>query len=273
MRSLFLLAKVKAKFLQILKRILRIFGLGVTSYANLLNLTNLSQNKSYQDFLFVRSLGDENQELILPLLSKSKSQLRQDLFVLNQLNFKKEGYFVEFGATNGLDLSNTYLLEKEYLWKGILAEPARVWEKDLYLNRPNAHIETMCVWKNSNSFLTFNEASAPELSTVDQFSYKDGHKYSRRSGNKYEVQTISLNDLLKKHNAPQYIDYLSIDTEGSEFDILSSFNFDYYSFRIITVEHNYTLQRDLIFSLLSEKGYIRKFESISNFDDWYVRTY
>jgi hypothetical protein len=53
------------------------------------------------------------------LLRSSKAQLRQDIFVLNELNFKRDGYFVEFGATNGVDLSNTYLLEKGYNWKGI----------------------------------------------------------------------------------------------------------------------------------------------------------
>jgi len=46
------------------------------------------------------------------LLANSKSQLRQDLFVLSQLGFKRGGFFVEFGATNGIDLSNSYLLDK-----------------------------------------------------------------------------------------------------------------------------------------------------------------
>jgi hypothetical protein len=81
-----------------------------------------------------------------------------------------------------------------------------------------------------------------------------------------------LNDLLIKHRAPKYIDYLSIDTEGSEYEILEAFNFNEFSFGIITVEHNYTPQRDMIFALLTGHGYIRKYENISAFDDWYVKS-
>ena len=54
---------------------------------------------------------------------ESKSQILQDLWVSYELGEKQDGFFVEFGATNGLANSNTWLLEKKYGWKGILAEP------------------------------------------------------------------------------------------------------------------------------------------------------
>jgi FkbM family methyltransferase len=233
-----------------------------------------NDNRGIQDLEFIRTLGPENYELMITLLPESRSQLRQDLFVLSETKHTKsgkKGYFVEFGATNGIDLSNTYLLETKFSWTGILAEPGRVWEKKLKKNRPNASIETLCVWKDSNSKLMFNETDTPELSTVDSFSYKDGHGNARSRGKKYEVQTISLYDLLIKHHAPKYIDYLSIDTEGSEFEILKAFNFNEFSFGVISVEHNYTTQRELIFALLTSHGYKRKYENISEFDDWYVK--
>jgi len=85
------------------------------------------------------------------------------------------------------------------------------------------------------------------------------------------VQTVSLEDLLKKNNAPKYIDYLSIDTEGSEYEILSAFNFDEFNIKVITVEHNFTHQRELIFTLLTKHGYKRKYDYVSEFDDWYVK--
>ena len=201
---------------------------------------------------------------------KSKSQLRQDLFVLSEVNFLKGGYFVEFGATNGLDLSNSHILEKEFEWQGILAEPARIWHETLVSNR-TAHIETKCVWKDSHSTLIFNEATMPELSTIDSFSMSDLHNRAREDGLRYEVETISLNDLLEKFLAPTHINYMSIDTEGSELEILKSFNFSKYKIDIITVEHNYTDNRNAIFALLSQEGYLRKYEEISFFDDWYVR--
>ena len=53
-------------------------------------------------------------------------KLRQDILVAVLARFKRNGYFVEFGATDGVYLSNTFLLEQQLGWTGILAEPARV---------------------------------------------------------------------------------------------------------------------------------------------------
>ena len=78
-------------------------------------------------------------------------------------------------------------------------------------------------------------------------------------------------DLLEKYNAPKTIDYLSIDTEGSEYEILSVFDFDAFDIRVITCEHNYTPMREQLFELLTKNGYERKYSELSLFDDWYVR--
>lgn len=201
----------------------------------------------------------------------SKSQVKQDLFVLSELGFKRNGFFVEFGATNGVYLSNTYLLEKEFGWSGILAEPARCWHKELSANR-DCQVTTECVWRDSNSILTFNEVDNAELSTIDSYSSTGAHLQARKRGKTYDVRTVSLEDLLDKCNAPKDIDYLSIDTEGSEYEILRSFNFDRYQFKIITCEHGFeSVKRENIVSLLTKHGYVRKCEELSSFDDWFVR--
>ena len=111
----------------------------------------------------------------------------------------------------------------------------------------------------------------PELSAISEFSDRDKHRESRIKGTTYDVETISLNDLLRKYNAPKRIDYLSIDTEGSEFEILKSFDFSEYDISIITCEHNFTPDREAIYSLLKDKGYTRRFEGISKWDDWYFK--
>lgn len=209
------------------------------------------------------------QEEVNALDAKSKSQIGQDIFVLTELGFKRDGYFVEFGAANGKDLSNTYMLEKELGWTGIVAEPAMVWRDDLVANR-SCKISFDCVWTKSDEVLEFNEVSAPELSTIHAFSDADGHHQTRKEGKKYNVYTVSLIDLLKQFNAPKEIDYLSIDTEGSEFEILSAFDFDAYKIKVITCEHNFSPMRDKILNLLLSKGYVRKHPELSQFDDWYV---
>jgi hypothetical protein len=71
--------------------------------------------------------------------------------------------------------------------------------------------------------------------------------------------------------APKDIDFLSIDTEGSEYEILSHFDFDQWNLKAIAVEHNGTEARQRIFELLTSHSYRRKWPEMRLCDDWYVR--
>jgi FkbM family methyltransferase len=210
-----------------------------------------------------------NPSKIMSLVSSSKGQLFQDLFVLDTLNYKLNGYFVEFGATNGKDLSNTYLLEKKFSWVGILAEPGKNWHEELISNRESL-ISTKCVWKSSGELINFNQTVYPEFSTIGSLTNFDGMEKSRESQEHYLVETISLQELLRDAGAPKFIDYISIDTEGSEFEILSLFNFSEYQFGVLTVEHNHNHNETKIDQLLLDNGYVRVHRSISDFDGWYL---
>lgn len=243
------------------------FDVGVTRYSTLQKLR--ANAAALQDLELLKSLPPGHAPQLLSCLRDSKSQYRQDLFVLSQLDFKRGGYFVEFGATNGVDLSNTHLLERQFAWTGILAEPARCWHQDLRRNR-SAHLEEACVWRESGLSLSFSEVEYPELSTIGAFSRSDGYDSVRTRAKTYDVLTISLNDLLEKYDAPRRIDYLSIDTEGSEYEILRNFDFDRRRFSVITCEHNFTPAREKLYELLTQKGYVRKHANLSQFDDWYV---
>lgn len=251
----------------IIKKIFGLFNYSLIKTSALDRL--LGDQKKAKEYQFILSYPPQVGANYLKYKPNSKSQIKQDLFVLSELNFKTDGFFVEFGATDGVSLSNTYLLEKEFNWKGILAEPGKCWHGPLEKNR-TAYIEKDCVWNKTGEDLEFQEADSSTLSTVVGFGDTDAHSSTRTTGNSYTVTTISLNDLLKKYNAPKMIDYLSIDTEGSEYIILNSFNFEDYKFRVITVEHNYTELREKIFKLLSSKGYKRVHTEHSLFDDWYV---
>lgn len=202
---------------------------------------------------------------------KSHAQLFQDLLVVFLLKGKRGGFFVEFGATNGVDLSNTFLLEKHFGWSGLLAEPAKCWHAALKANR-KAAIDTRCVWKQTGSRLEFTETVIGELSTLSDLVDKDFNKGGRVKSSVYPVETISLNDMLKVHNVQREIDYLSVDTEGSEFDVLQAFDFKKYDINIMTVEHNFVEpNRQEVFKLLTGNGFVRLFEPLSKFDDWYVK--
>lgn len=218
----------------------------------------------------------ELRHFILDNLDTSYSQIQQDLLALyiykrvsTQSNKPRKPYFVEFGATDGVTLSNSYLLEKNYGWTGILCEPAKYWHSQIELNR-KAVIDLRCVYTEDNKELEFLETKIGELSTIAKFKKNDHLSASRGNGKKYLVQTVTLNTLLIENEAPEYIDLLSVDTEGSEYEILSKLDFSQWKFGLIAVEHNFRKERELIFKLLSEVGYTRILSDISKWDDWYV---
>ena len=199
---------------------------------------------------------------------RSYSQIGQDLNVLKFYNNKQDGFFIEIGASDGIQLSNTYLLEKNYNWKGICCEaiPAR-FEK-LVVNRPKSKCFNEAVYNASGLTLTFNIANNFDLlSGIDD--HIDAYKAQvDKNKTTIKVQTISLLDVLDKANAPAFIEYMSLDTEGSELEILKNFDFEKYTFGLIDVEHNYREpRRSEIKKLLLSKGYIYK--GANKFDDMY----
>lgn len=234
------------------------------------NFINFSALKNLRDSKDINQTSLETQFLHFVELNyqKSSAQLFQDLLVHFLMN-KKEGTFVEFGACDGLTLSNTLYLENNLNWTGILGEPARKWEKDLKINRPNCIIETKCVYAESGKFLEFLESEEGEYSALENHVSKDTNSSRRKNLSSYDVETISLNELLNKNNI-QSLDYLSIDTEGSEYEIISNYDFNKLKPKIITIEHNYTSTREKIRFLLLKNGYTRILEEYSQFDDWYI---
>lgn len=217
----------------------------------------------------LQAMRVSNVERFMKFGKMSTAQLLQDLFVLEHLNFKKEGFFVEFGAADGIRHSNTYVLEKEFNWTGILAEPATIWHEPLQRNR-SARVDTRCVWSESGNNLEFSEDASAELSSATEDRNHGIHESRRVDSRSYQVVTISLKDLLLESNAPKEIDYLSIDTEGSEYRILEAFDWNEYRFHVITVEHNFSEERVLISELLKSVGYKQVYVELSKFDDWYI---
>ncbi len=207
------------------------------------------------------------------------SQIGQDKWVLEKNKFKEGGYFIDIGASDGLYLSNTYVLEKRYGWKGICVEPANK-IKDLKRNR-ECIIETSCLFNKTGEEVEFQIDD--EISGITNL-FDKAHE---RKGKIIKLKTLSIRDLLKKHNTPKIIDYLSIDTEGSEYEILKCFPFKKYKVNLITVEHNAHSgnkedieKRNKIFKLLIKNGFVREcHEDFSRsfgdeegglFEDWYV---
>ena len=249
-----------------LKSLLKIFGFSI------IKDYHYSIIKKIPYCLRYYSLVTQNEKLLLSkVIPYSESQLGQDLFAYIETLDSKSNYFVEIGATNGKDLSNTFLLEKEFGWEGILLEPAKIWADDLINNR-DCQIDFRAIYPTSNKTLDFIEVKKTKNSTAALSHIKElGYKKNLRNSIQYEVETVSINDLLYHYKAPDVIDYLSIDIEGNEFNILKTLDLEKRRINVITVEHSFRKRdRKNIYNLLSKKGYVRKYSEISLFDDWYV---
>lgn len=203
---------------------------------------------------------------------QSVSQNYQDIWALWNTKNKQSNdfFFVEFGATDGTTISNTYLLEKEFGWKGILAEPNPSFHEDLLKSR-TCNISKGCVYNESGKTVDFVMADVGSLSTIKGFG-NDEFVEERKNSKIIKVDTISLIDLLTIYDAPKVIDYLSIDTEGSEYGILNAFFQDNteYDIRNVTVEHNFSM-RDKLYELMTANGYTRQFTELSRWDDFYTK--
>ncbi len=195
---------------------------------------------------------------------ESYSQFGQDLWVLEKTKKKQNGFFVEAGAGDGINLSNTYLLEKEYGWSGICIEPSRLFES-LIKNRQCACINSCLSNKVGEADFFEDHQYEGNLSALTEFQI-----YKHRGGDLFTTSTVPLVDVLDANKCPTTIDYLSLDTEGSELVILKDFPFDKYDIRILTIEHNHVQSlKTGLRNLLTRNGY--KLEMEVEVDDCYVR--
>jgi FkbM family methyltransferase len=188
------------------------------------------------------------------------SQHGQDQY-LNEHIFKgkRDGVFVDIGAHDGITLSNTYFFETQLGWTGLCVEPIpRIFEK-LSKNRSSICVQG-CIADHDDiaKFLSISgycEMLSGLLSSYDHLHLERiGQELQDYGGKKeiIETQCYRLNALLDQYNI-SHVDYLSIDTEGSELEILKDIDFSKIDIDIITVENNYKTQH--IENLLKEKGY------------------
>lgn len=159
------------------------------------------------------------------------SQIQQDRWVLEKLNFKRKGFFVDIGAYDGVQLSNSYTMEKDFAWSGVCVECNPFLYSKLVTNR-TSHICNKAIWTTDNEVVYFHNSPHNE----EMLSFVSGEVTD------WPVKTITLNSLLASFApASKEVDYISLDIEGSELEILNSFNFNEYDVKCWTIEHNVNL--------------------------------
>ncbi|MBT2449724.1 FkbM family methyltransferase [Streptomyces sp. ISL-43] len=185
----------------------------------------------------------------------------------------RNGFFLDSGASDGVQASNTRLLETSFGWSGICVEPNAELYDRLVRNRRCACLDC-CLYDREGS-IDFLEADT--IGGIVQEYDPSLLRLARRrlrvadgAGLPTVPKTArTIRSVLDQYRAPAVIDYWSLDTEGSELALLRSFPFDVYSFRVLTVEHNWLPVRSEIRAFLENRGYVWVQEA--GCDDCYVR--
>tara|TARA_B100001778_G_C18601082_1_gene637262 strand:- start:2021 stop:2686 length:666 start_codon:yes stop_codon:yes gene_type:complete len=183
-------------------------------------------------------------------MNKFNGQAEQDKFILNILNFKKNGYFIEIGSNHPVSINNTYLLEKDYNWKGIMIEYSNKW---------------------LNGYKQLRQNSIHIINDATKIDYK---KMFQNNDVPNNIDYLQID--LEPANGSTLATLKKIDNEVM----------DNHKFATITFEHDCRkdlyhldiIQKTRIESrkILKERGYFCLFEDIHNFhpdytyEDWYV---
>lgn len=193
---------------------------------------------------------------------KTYSQVSQDLWVLETLKYKNNGYFLDVGAYDGIEFSNSYLLESEYNWSGTLVEanPSNFYK--MIKNRPNTN-NVMCAITDEAGYMTINDNGMSSQLTKNSLQ---------------KIETKTFEQLFQLYNIPNSIDYMSLDIEGYESLALTKFPFHTHTCKTMTVEHNLYLNGNSnkisTYKILTKNNYVLIKENVSHnnnpFEDWYI---
>lgn len=202
------------------------------------------------------------------------SQGGQDKYVNEKIfHAKKGGVFFEIGAHDGVSYSNTYYFEEKLGWTGVCVEPQKNIFEQLKKNR-KAICVNGCVFDRSGEveFLQVNgpsEMLSGIVSTFDSRHLERAKLEVAQLGGSLEVlklRAYTFNDLCNQHGI-KHIDLLSVDTEGSEEQIIKSIDFNRIEIDVIVVENNFNDKK--IENYLNGRGF-RRLVTIGS-DDIYSR--
>jgi FkbM family methyltransferase len=176
---------------------------------------------------------------------KYYSQFNQDKYIYETFfKNKTDGFFVDIGASDPFNGSNTMFFE-ELGWSGILVEPNKK-DFDNLIKIRKTPAENLAIYNKSGTYKfllcggyikvlsgLLHEQHPQHLQRIinEFFTYGDSMEI-------INIQTITLEELLEKYNKTE-IDYLSVDTEGSEYSILKNINYNKIKIKCISVENNY----------------------------------
>jgi FkbM family methyltransferase len=197
------------------------------------------------------------------------SQWKQDKYIYNTFfkNKTEPGVFLEIGADDGVRFSNCKYFEETHNWTGIAVEAREEAYNKLITNRTcNCIRAVLSDVIEDTKFMDIKGYGLGLSGLVNKYDPRHLNRIDqeiKNTNNKgvsvIDVKTEKLNDILDKYNMTN-IDFLSIDTEGSEIAILQTLDFDKYNIDVITIEDNYKDEELMKFFISRNYSFVRQIE-------------
>ena len=205
----------------------------------------------------VKKLGILKWKYIDDYVVKSYSQYGEDIILRNLFVNKDDGFYVDVGAYHPKFLSNTYYFYKKG-WRGINIDATPGSMKLFRKIRPR-DINVEAAISSERKILKFFIFDG-ENKYFNTFSEEFAKKWGKSYKDVVEIQTTTLGEILDKYIPPgQEIDFLSVDVEGLDYDVLLSNNWQKYRPKVIVVEVKGKTIEDIlkseIYMFLKEKNY------------------
>jgi FkbM family methyltransferase len=168
------------------------------------------------------------------LIKKTYSQHGEDLIIDKLLNYKENGFYIDIGAYDPNRFSNT---KRFYLkgWQGINIEPnTKNYRK--FISQRSRDINLNVGIGNVNDELKYYYFFPETLST---FSVDESNQYIKEGYKLIEIRQVQVNklkDVLTQHKISRKIDFMNIDTEGFELNVLKSNDWNKFRPSIICIE-------------------------------------
>ena len=233
----------------------------------------------YDILLLIKNLKKDFKKLKTIYFKKSKfSNSAIDDKLQKYLNYKN-GFYIELGANDGVFSSNTFYLQRNFNWKGILIEPSQHLYFKCKDNRGNKNIvlNYACVSKDYkhkyvemiySGAMTIAKDLDNDIKDIKKHA-KEGESFLDSSQKVFEFCSLAktLNDILVENGIQKTIDFLSLDVEGAELEVLNGINFKMYCIKNILIESRDFEKTN---SYLTKRGYLFK-ESMSEHDYFFQK--